>query len=449
MTISHSTRDVHASAYERPVQRLAQSDEFRLVSFLGLHILLGISATTAPGMISTVHALLTILIGVIVAGSRAPLVRVAHIASYIMGAELFWRMAGANVFWETGKYAIVLVIGIALFRSRSTRIPPVLLFYFLLLAPAAILTLEQFDLNRARQQIAFNLSGPFALFISGWFFSNIKFKRFEFQQLLIGMLAPILSIAAYATLGMLSLGTIEWTTESNLQTSGGFGPNQISMILGLGALATLMLLTLASVKARFMRGMIGLVGIWLIAQALLTLSRGGVLSAVIATAVYTAHIIATPRQRARFIFASIIVIPFIFLFLLPRLDEFTSGYLRLRYQEMDLTNRDVILMTELKVFAENPLFGVGPGVGGKARDAAAHTEYTRMLAEHGIPGLLSLALLGIALARAYLKSRDALSRGIRGGAAIWGLTTMTHAAMRIAAMPFMLALSFAEFDLDE
>jgi len=449
MSLSHPTQQARISTYERPVQQLVRNDEFKLFWFWGLHLVLAYAATLAPRPISTAHAILTILAGVVIAGSKAPLMRVAYVASYIVGAELFWRMARANVFWETGKYALILVMGIALFRSRSMRIPPVLLFYFLLLAPAAVLTLDQFDLNRARQQIAFNLSGPFALFISGWFFTYIKFGRAEFQQMLIFQLAPIISIAAYATIRMLSRGMIAWTTESNFQTSGGFGPNQISAILGLGALVVWILLSLVSTRARLMRIMITIAGIWLVAQALLTFSRGGVLTAAIATVIYSVHIITTPRQRVRFIYASIIVIPLVFLVLLPRLDEFTLGYLRLRYQDLGMTNRDVIMMEELKVFAENPLFGVGPGGGGFARNAAAHTEYTRVLAEHGIPGIISLGLLGMALARVYLRSANALSRGLRGGATVWGLTTMIHAAMRIAAMPFMLGLSFAEFDFDE
>lgn len=448
MTVPQSARKGHVPTYERPVQSLVRSEEFKLLCFWGLHVVLALLATLAPRPASTVHALLTVLIGVLIAGSRAPLIRVAYVSSYIVGAELFWRMTSANIFWETGKYALILVMGIALFRSRSMRIPPVLLFYFLLLAPAAILTLEHFGLNRARQQIAFNLSGPFALFISGWFFTYIKFRRLEFQQMLIILLAPIISIAAYVTLNMLSRGVIEWTTESNKQTSGGFGPNQISMILGLGVLATWMLLTLASSKTRFVRIVTAIIGVWLVAQALLTFSRGGVLSAVIAATIYSAHIIATPRQRIRFVTVSLVVIPVIFLLLLPRLDEFTSGYLRLRYQELGMTNRDVILVEELKLFSENPLFGVGPGGGGLARKAAAHTEYTRVLAEHGIPGIISLMLLSVALVNTYSKSRNSLSGGIRSGAIIWGLASMMHAAMRIAAMPFMVGLSFAEFDFD-
>lgn len=449
MTISHSAREVRASAYQRPVQKLVRNDEFKLLLFWGLHLVLAFGATIAPRPVSTLHALLTILIGVLIAASRAPLMRVAYVAGYIVGAELFWRMGKAQVFWETGKYALILVMGIALWRARAMRIPPTLLFYFLLLVPASILTLEQFSLDEARQQISFNLSGPFALFLSSWFFSYIKFNRAEFRQFLSVMLAPILAIAAYATLNMLAASEIVWTTESNKQTSGGFGPNQISMILGLGTLVVWMMLTLFHDQPRFVRVTLALFGVWLLGQGLLTFSRGGILSATIAVAVYSVHLLPQPRQRMRFVYASAIIIPLLFLVLLPRLDDFTSGYLRARYQDPNLTGRDRILETELRIFASNPYFGVGPGGGGAARGAAAHTEYTRVLAEHGIPGIISLALLGAALARAYLRSKDSIPRGIRGGAMIWGLTTLAHSAMRIAAMPFMLAFVFAEIDLSE
>lgn len=436
-------------AHQRPVHRLVNSKASRFVPLWGLHVLLGVTATAAPGMISTVHALLTILAGVAIAGSRAPLVRVAYAASYIVGAELFWRMAGARVFWETGKYALILVMIIALWRTRVTRIPAIPLFFIALLLPSSILTLEALPLEQARQQISFNLSGPFALFVGAWFFTQIKFSRTEFRYLLSIFLAPILTIAAYITLDMLSAGAIVWTTESNFQTSGGFGPNQISMILGLGAFAVWLLLALFGKQTLAMRMVLAALGVWLFAQGLLTFSRGGMLSATIAIAVFSVHLLSRPHQRVQFIYASVVIIPFIFLVLLPGLDEFTSGYLRARYQSLNATNRDQILQVELEVFTSNPLFGVGPGVGSSIRRAAAHTEYTRVLAEHGIPGIISLALLGFMIIRAYLKSENMLSRGVRGGAAIWGLTTMAHAAMRIAAMPFMLALVFAEYDIDE
>lgn len=445
-------RAIHAPAdriYQRPVHRLVQSEDFRFVSLWGAHVLLGLGATAAPGMISTAHALLTILIGVLIAGSRAPLVRVAYAASYIAGAELFWRMAGANVFWETGKYALILVMGLALWRARSTRIPALPLFYILLLLPSSILTLEAFPLEQARQQISFNLSGPLALFVGAWFFSQIKFSRLELRPFLSVLLAPILAIAAYATLDMLSATTIVWSANSNFQTSGGFGPNQISMILGLGVFAVWLLLTLFSEQALPIRAVLMALGIWLLAQGLLTFSRGGILSAAIAIAVFSVHLLPQPRQRVRFIFLSVILIPVFFLALWPRLDDFTAGYLQTRYLNLEPTGRDQILEAELRVFSSNPLFGVGPGVGGSARHTAAHTEYTRVLAEHGIPGIISLALLGIMLARAYLRRGGASARGMRGGAAMWGLTTMAHAAMRIAAMPFMLALALAEIEFDD
>src|SRR5690606_39251572 len=107
MTAPQSARQNYVPTYERPVQRLVRNDDYKLIWFWGLHIVLALLATLAPGPVSTAHALLTVLIGVMIAGSRAPLIHVAYVSSYIVGAELFWRMAGANIFWETGKYALI------------------------------------------------------------------------------------------------------------------------------------------------------------------------------------------------------------------------------------------------------------------------------------------------------------------------------------------------------
>jgi len=54
----------------------------------------------------------------------------------------------------------------------------------------------------------------------------------------------------------------------------------------------------------------------------------------------------------------------------------------------------------LNIFADNPLLGIGPGAGTEKRvdygygdRVAAHIEYSRLLAEHGLFGVFSLLIL--------------------------------------------------------
>jgi hypothetical protein len=55
-------------------------------------------------------------------------------------------------------------------------------------------------------------------------------------------MCPAVSIAALALFGILTNPDITFNTESNFATSGGFGPNQVSSMLGLGALSLLFFL---------------------------------------------------------------------------------------------------------------------------------------------------------------------------------------------------------------
>ena len=66
---------------------------------------------------------------------------------------------------------------------------------------------------------------------------------------------------------------------------------------------------------------------------------------------------------------------------------------------------------DLDIFYDNLFIGVGPGQAnilrekyGFGKKVAAHTEFSRMLAEHGILGLISLLIL-IGVSGIYLELR--------------------------------------------
>src|SRR2546430_15098859 len=97
---------------------------------------------------------------------RSRIDRVVYAAAYIAGSEVLWRMCGAAVFWESGKYAVILIFAIALARLRPVqpRLLPVV--YFLLLLPSIALAPYQLLSDEARQQVSFELSWPAALAMS-------------------------------------------------------------------------------------------------------------------------------------------------------------------------------------------------------------------------------------------------------------------------------------------
>ena len=80
------------------------------------------------------------------------------------------------------------------------------------------------------------------------------------------------------------------------------------------------------------------------------------------------------------------------------------------------------------------------------RGTAAHTEITRLLAEHGLFGLIAvLLLMGLAV-RAWIKAPDAVARGFVAACVVWSLTEMGHSAMRIAVTAFVFGLGMLGVD---
>ena len=71
----------------------------------------------------------------------------------------------------------------------------------------------------------------------------------------------------------------------------------------------------------------------------------------------------------------------------------------------------------------------------------AHSEFTRMLAEHGLFGLISLLSILILSFKEY-KRRVDYNKVILGCMSIFGILTMFHSAFRIALPGYIYGLSY-------
>ena len=193
--------------------------------------------------------------------------------------------------------------------------------------------------------------------------------------------------------------------------------------------------------------------IWLLAQAALTFSRGGFWAAIGAMAVATSYMLRNRRSRAIFISTGTVIFLVSYFLVLPALDDFTGNALRARYRNFETTGRDKIIRADLMTFREHPLLGVGPHQS-KAyhsvlfRFSSAHTEYTRLLAEHGSLGLLALlTLLWMSLKR-FLRRLPPTSKAYVLSFTVWALLFMFHSAMRLVAPSFIFGLGSATISLE-
>lgn len=418
-----------------------------IAAFLMLHGLLGF-AVQQSGKIAAMHAVFALGWG-LVAAIRRDRMNTACAVAYIAGAEVLWRMVKAPIPWQFGSYAICLVLGIAVLRTQQIKWRIVPLLYFVFLIPSIGVRLIDPTLSNYSviQGVSEYLPAPLVLALTVWFYSQISVTAGQFRRILLAFVAPCVAVAAVTLLATYSGAEITFTDNSNFMTSNGFGPNQVSGALGLGALLSL-LYAVGPEMRRGLRWIFIVVILVLVVQATMTFSRGGLYAFVIASALALPFLIADQRSRRHVFLVLTVVGAAGVLVILPRLDRFTSGALSGRFQDTDPTRRGDLLRDDLLIWEHHPILGVGPGGTRKARETThgpGHTEYTRLLAEHGAFGFVALVLfLGMA-AQAIFRSGSAWSKGVRVALVAGSMLSMGTAAMRIAAFGFVFGLAHIAF----
>jgi O-antigen ligase len=419
-------------------------------AFFAAHVPLALLIREYP-MIGFVHALVTLAFALWWTAFRTRPELVGYAGAYITGAEVLWRMTGTPIFWEFGKYAAVAIFLVSIVVRRRLKAPVLPLLYFALLLPSIVLVAGSMSFETARQQLSFNLSGPLALMVSAWFFSGIELSRHKILKLFSALIGPVVGVASLALFSTLTAQELHFTTRSNFITSAGFGPNQVSAILGLGALMAY--LYVLDRRVSFSIRVLTLVIIIVFAaQSALTFSRGGLYIAIGSALAGSLFLVRSSRTRIKLVVVAAILSTIGYYVVLPRLDAFSQGKLAARFQNTTPTGRDWLAAAELKAWQENPIFGLGPGGAESYRhdrltrsgvyQVASHTEYTRLLAEHGILGLNALLLLLMAGVRSLGRANTIENKARIASWLVWSLLFMAGNGMRLVAPSFMFGLCF-------
>ena len=365
---------------------------------------------------------------------------------YVVASEPLWRMTKSRVPWEIGKYILVLGFGVACLRFASRRLSMLPLVFIGLLIPSCAIPLARLGLLGAKDDIVFNVGGPIALGVAVFFLQRVKATGQEMTQQIWVILGPLSGVLVIAARKTMEAGSISFSDNSNFATSGGYGPNQISTVLGLGALLCLIVL-LRGIRGRTGLAVLGLCALFL-GQALLTFSRGGVYTAIVGAAGIVLVGLMTSGTRSKILTRGLLI-GIVALLVISWVSTFTGGSLGTRYADTRTTGRDDIVSSELLLFQENPVWGVGPGQRSQYRetgssavvDDASHTEYTRMLAEHGVLGLMAIVVMLAMAWRAFRSQTDRWGRLFAAGCIFWALTAMTHAGMRVGLISLVFALA--------
>jgi len=415
------------------------------LGFLLGHVLL-VLGMRVSSHVATLHALSAVGLGLAWVWTSRDRASAAFVVAYIAGAEALWRMTGANVFWEFGKYATVLILVVAWARHGRFAPPVGPMLFFALLLPSVILTVSAVGLVEARGFVSFNLSGPLSLAVCCIYFSRVQFNPADLRRFLLCLSGPILGVAVGCLAGIVSKDQIEFGTESNYETSGGYGPNQVSSLLGMGMLSAFLFYNLY--RRSMWEGLVWLaILLFCAAQSALTFSRTGVYIGM-ATILIAAFYLARNRKAMLGLLSGVTVFVGVgFFIVFPFLNMYTGGNLSERFQEKNVSNRDIIAKTDLQLWLMNPIAGTGPGMCKVARKEAfgfggvAHTEFTRLFAEHGMFGGMALLVLLQIGWKNYFKAAGTIPRAIVSAFLTFTFLFMIASGMRLVLPAVSFGLS--------
>lgn len=420
---------------------------------IGIHIVIGYLATFS--FFPKIFGFICIVVPILYLIFKKNFNEEALIFSaYIVGAEVFLRMTDALVFYESGKYAVILFLSLGFFLGRfNQKFGFQFLFYLFFLYIGVFLTSVP-EGESIRKAIVFNLSGPLVLGISSIYFYKRLITKKNLLDSLFCMLLPLFSTVTYLYFRTPDLKEIVFGGTANFETSAGFGPNQVATAIGLG----IFIITIFILIKKRITGFVFLDSIilmYFIYRGLLTFSRGGIITGVIALIVFLFFYILSNKNSLHQFIKYIAVGTIFSVAIWIYTSDITGGMLDNRYagknasgvQKEDITSgRSDILETQINNFIVNPL-GIGVGNGKYKRieseknvTAVSHNEAGRLIEEHGIFGVIILiGLLIIPLFNIWFSTN--YQRGyLIAFYLIWFLT-INHSAMRIALPGFIYALS--------
>ena len=377
-----------------------------------------------------------------------------YAAAYIVGAEVLLRMTGGNLLYEIGKYGVIIFIVLGMFFKGFSKNAVAYWFYLVLLIPGVVIAITDLDYNEdLRKSITFNISGPLALGIAALYTYQRKISSKQIDDLLLAIGLPIISCATYLFFYVPDVQDVITSTQSNFEMSGGFGPNQVATILGLGVFIYFSRMLFCSTNSLILLINL-LIALMLAFRGLVTFSRGGMITGLVMLLIlllFTSLKINRGGKLKVSIFLLFISISLLGVFTYSSIK--TSGLITNRYANQDalgrvkesqFSGREEIIKSEIGFFMRSPIFGVGVAMGAKLRNEASgltilsHNEITRMLAEHGSLGILALFILLFTPVVLYLDNSNNLY--LFCFLAFW-LLTINHAAMRLAAPGFIYALA--------
>ena len=437
--------------------------KYRFEANIILHALLGVICAVQPNLVILWVLYIIFYEGTIQVFRSRNAYGQAHLAAaYMVSMEVVSRLSRSGLPHELTKYAVIFILLNGLLaRPRFHDKSALMVLYFLLQIPSILLLVDASGLERARQLVSFNLAGPLCLTVAVVYFYRRPIPIGELSAIFQRMLLPMAAIIAWLFIRTPGLGEIKFEYGANFAASG-YGPNQMASVLGAGIL--LIGLAFLFRVPLFRWKPMALILLALLAyRGLLTFSRGGMAIPILILGGMVVYFTLNSRAfRAQFgrIIAVGGVLVLLGLGVYTYINQRTGSALYNRYAGIShgkqvgavryTSGRLDILQIDGEIFRDHPLLGIGPGAGNEMRvvygygsKVAAHIEFSRLPAEHGILGIVALGILLFFPLWEFFQRKGLNQRFLLIAGALFCLGFMAHSATRIALPMFMYGLAFA------
>lgn len=426
---------------------------YRLLFHVGLGVLFLLFVNLIPRLFFFLMIFYFVLT-IVMAPKKQKKIEVLKACAYVVGIEVLLRMTNGALFYEASKYLVILFVLLGMFYDGISNKGYAYFFYLILLVPSIIVASSTigFDAN-FRTNVAFVLTGPVCLGVSALYCLDRKITTNQLLDILQYLALPIVSLTTYLFLYAPSIKDTLRGTQSNFEASGGFGPNQVSTVLGIGMFIFCVFIFLKSKNL-----LITLINVLLFGavtfRGIVTFSRGGVITGIIMILAFLFFLYIKSKSREKFrIITSLMAVIMVLGVTWVISSSQTEGLIDKRYNNQDKkgvekedlsAGRVNLFLGELEGFIQNPFLGVGANgmkeirIERLGKAIASHNEVSRTLSEHGLIGVLILLIL-IVKPLAY-RTENQNNIFFFAFFCFW-FATINHSAMRIAAPGFVYGLT--------
>lgn len=380
--------------------------------------------------------------------------QVLYASAYIVSSEVFLRMATVIPTYEFCKYGSLLFFGLGIFFSGYESKSKWYFIYLLVLMPGLILGFFVLE-KPVYSKIVFDFIGPLLLGLGSIYCIGKKVCLQQISKIFNFYKWPMFVCLGYLLVHNISLNILKFSTESNFQVTSKYGPNQVATVFGL----TIFILCVQWIQKPLKRwlsifDLLVLLGFFY--MCFLTFSRGGTIVCLIISALFLSKVYFNLQEESykHLIQLKIVLLLMVGVVSFMLVNAKTEGLIVKRYADQlpngkprkeSRNGRKKLVAYEIDLFLKKPVLGSGLGYGKEnstrvfGKKISTHNELSRLLAEHGILGVLAVLILLIT--PLYLYRQFETDYIYFWCFYLFWLLTIVHSGLRISVPAFVYALS--------